>query len=96
MKLQLNGKYIASTVKEVLNKDTGEITENILISLYQEGDGTVDMKCDQDFYYNYVSVHNIPVMQDVSFAVKLTEFNGRTYFKIVDIIQKSGSSKGDK
>lgn len=100
MVLQLNGKYIASTIKENINKETGEITENIQISLYQEGEGTVDMKCDSDFYENYIKIHNIPVMQDVAFKVKLTEFNGRTYFKIVDILNereiKAANNKGEK
>lgn len=102
MVLQLNGKYIASTIKENINKETGEITENIQISLYQEGEGTVDMKCDSDFYENYIKINKIPVMQDVAFKVKLTEFNGRTYFKIVDILNEreikaaTQNNKGEK
>lgn len=102
MVLQLNGKYIASTVKENINKETGEITENIQISLYQIGEGTVDMKCDSDFYENYIKINKIPVMQDVAFKVKLTEFNGRTYFKIVDILNEreikaaTQNNKGEK
>ena len=41
-------------------------------------------------------------MQDVAFKVKLTEFNGRTYFKIVDILNEreikaaTQNNKGEK
>lgn len=80
MKLTLKGRNLGVRITEFKDKQTGEFTPTSYVSIYQEGEKPIELKCLTEV------VKNLKNMETYNFSIAVSEYEGKSYYKIVGLV----------